>query len=196
MPPRQIIFGKKFKTPLCKVRELVLAYDVQANNKTSRTRAFYTLDIGPNNGGTGHSVFKLLTKQMVITQRCKPVPMPDDVIKVVNKMGKDEGMPNGMNFSNIQKKSTLDDLYGDLDSQDDTSCAPNKSWDILKDGDQIDQKTIVYNDAVDDDKIDDLNKEDALHLQDGLANNNGNNNNNIEHGGVINQQAKQKIFWC
>ena len=28
MSPRQIIFGKKFKTPLCKMGELVLAYDV------------------------------------------------------------------------------------------------------------------------------------------------------------------------
>ena len=71
--------------------ELVLAYDMQANNKTSQPRAFCALYIGPNDGGTGHSVFKLSTKQMIITPRCKPVLMPDNMIEVVNKMGKDEG---------------------------------------------------------------------------------------------------------
>ena len=28
MSQRQILFGKKFKTPLCKIGELVMAYDV------------------------------------------------------------------------------------------------------------------------------------------------------------------------
>ena len=84
MSPRQIIFEKKFKTPLCKMGELVLVYDVQANNKTSQPRAFYALYIGPNNEGTSHSVFKLLTKKTIIAPRCKPVPMPDNVIGVVN----------------------------------------------------------------------------------------------------------------
>ena len=55
-----------------------------------------------------------------------------------------------------------------------------------KDGNKIDQKNIVYDDAVNDDKINDLNKEDTLHLKDGLANNNNNNNNNTKHVGVIN----------
>ena len=47
MSLRQILFGKKFKTPLCKMGELVLAYDIRANNKTSRPRAFYALYIEP-----------------------------------------------------------------------------------------------------------------------------------------------------
>ena len=88
IPPRQIIFGKKFKTPLCKMGELVLAYDVKSNNKTSKLRALYALYIRPNDGSTGHSVFKLSTKSMIVTPRCKPIPMLDDVIEVVNKMGK------------------------------------------------------------------------------------------------------------
>ena len=83
MSPRQILFGKKFKTPLCKIGELVMAYDVRANNKTSRPRTFYTLYIGPNDGGTGHSVFKLWTKQLLTTPKCKPVPMPEDVFQHV-----------------------------------------------------------------------------------------------------------------
>ena len=50
MSLRQLIFGKKFKTLLCKIGELVLAYDFQANNKTSGPRVFYALYIGPNDG--------------------------------------------------------------------------------------------------------------------------------------------------
>ena len=52
MSPRQILFGKKLKLPLCKMGELVLAYDVKSNKKTSKPRAFYALYIGPNDEGT------------------------------------------------------------------------------------------------------------------------------------------------
>ena len=100
-------------------------------------------------------------------------------------------MPDRIHFRNILKESTIDDMYGDVDSQDGSSCSSNKSWDMSKDGGQIDQKNIAYNDAVDDDKIDDLNKEDVLHFCDGLADNNNDNdddNNYIKHGRVINQQ--------
>ena len=61
MSPRQILFGKKFKTPLCKIGELVIAYDVTSSNKTTDLRAFFALYIGPNDSGTGHIVFKLAT---------------------------------------------------------------------------------------------------------------------------------------
>ena len=66
---RQILFGKKFKTLLCKIGELVMAYDVTANNKTTIPRAFYALYIGPNGSGTGHQVFKLLLKRLVTTPK-------------------------------------------------------------------------------------------------------------------------------
>ena len=66
--------------------ELLLSYDVKSNNKTSKPRVFYALYIRPNDGGTGHSVFKLSTKAMIVTPRYKPIPipMPDDVILIVN----------------------------------------------------------------------------------------------------------------
>ena len=72
---------------------------------------------------------------------------------------------------------------------------------MLKDGGLIDQKTISHNNAVNDDKIDDLNKEndlneeDGLHLCNGLADNNNNddnNNNYIKQRGVIYQQDGQE----
>ena len=62
MSPRQITFGKKFKTLLCKMRELVLAYNVLFSNKMLKTRAFYALYIGLYDWDTDHSVFKLSTK--------------------------------------------------------------------------------------------------------------------------------------
>ena len=80
--------------------ELVLAQDVTSNNKTSKPRVFYALYIGPNDGGTGHSVFKLGTKSMIVTPRCKPIPMPNNVIQLINQMGKDDGSPEeGIVFS-------------------------------------------------------------------------------------------------
>ena len=166
--------------------ELVLAYDVQSNNKTSKPRAFYVLYIGPNDGGKGHLVFKLSTKSMIVTPRCKPVPMPDDVIEVVKQMGEDNGSPDGIVFRNIRKESTMENIYGDVDSQDNSSCASNKSWNIRKDGVQEDQKTIVYNNAVDDNEVDDLNKN-LLHLCNGLGNKINDDNNKheyIKQGGV------------
>ena len=91
MSPRQVLFGKKFETPLCKMGKLVLAYNVTSNNKTSKLRAFYALYIGPNNAGTGHSVFKLGTNSMIVKPRCKPIPMSNDVIQLIKQMGKDMG---------------------------------------------------------------------------------------------------------
>ena len=127
MSSRQIIFGKKLKTPMCKMGELVLAYDVLSNNKASKPRAFYALYIGPNDGNTGHSVFKLSSKKMIITPICKPIPMPDNVIEVVNQMEEDDGSPDGIVFCNIHKESTVNDMYGDVNSQDSSSCASDKS---------------------------------------------------------------------
>ena len=156
MSPRQILFGKKFKTPLCKIGKLVMAYDVTANNKTTRPRAFYALYIVPNDSGTGHQVFKLASKRLVTTPKCKHVPMPDDVIEVVNDMGKQEGMPNGIQFHNIHHKSTLADFYADEDLNDDDSCALVTDWDLSKKPEE-DLKKITFDDHVDDDEVEDFN---------------------------------------
>ena len=124
--------------------------------------------------------------------------MSNNVIEVVNQMGIDEGMPDVIVFGNIFKESNLDDMYRDVNSKGDSICVSNKSWIMSKNGDQEDQKNIVYDDAVDDNKIDNLNKEDVLHLHDGLADNNNNddnNNNYIKHNGVINQQDGQEIHF-
>ena len=62
MSLRQMLFCKKFKTPLYKIGELVMVYNVTASNKTTHPRAFFVLYIKPIDNGTGHIVFKLSTK--------------------------------------------------------------------------------------------------------------------------------------
>ena len=57
--------------------------------------------------------------------------MAEDVVKVVNKMGKQEGMPDGIQFHSIHHESTLSDLYADEDGHDDDdddSCASDNNW--------------------------------------------------------------------
>ena len=127
MSPKQMIVGKKFKTPLCKMGEFVLTYDVQSNNKASKLRAFYALYIRPNDGDTGYSVFKLSTQSMIVTPRCKPISIPDNVIEAVNQIGENNGSPDGIVFHNIHEESTVEDMYGIIDSQDDSSCVSDNS---------------------------------------------------------------------
>ena len=69
----------------------------------------------------------------------------------------------------------MEDLYNNVNSQDDSSCSSDKSWDMKKDGDQEDDKNIVYDDDLEQDKINDLNK-DLLHLRNGLGDNTNDGN--------------------
>ena len=126
---------------------------------------------------------------MIVTPRCKPIPMPDNMIAVVNQMGKDKESPEGIVFCNIHKELTVKDLYGNVDSQDDSSCASDKTWDTKKDGGQNDDKNIVYDDDMEQDEINDLNK-DLLLLRNGLGDNINDANNEhqyIEEGGILNE---------
>ena len=64
---------------------------------------------------------------------------------------------------------------------------------MRKDGGQEDRKTIVYNDIVDDDEVDNLNK-DLIHLRSGFGDNANKFNNKqecIKQGRVVNEQDKQ-----
>ena len=150
-----------------------MAYNMTSSNKTTDPRAFFVLYIGPNNIGTGRIVFKLRTKRLVTTPKCKPKPMAEDVVKVVNEMGKQEGMPDGIQFHNIHHKSTLLDLYVDkVGHKDDNSCASNKDWKD-KNNPEDDLKNLVSDMVVNidevDDLVDDLNSRDAIHLNDKLG---------------------------
>ena len=56
LSPRKILFGKIFKSPLCKIGELMMAYDVKTSDRILHPRAFYALYTGPNDNSTSHSV--------------------------------------------------------------------------------------------------------------------------------------------
>ena len=124
--------------------------------------------IGPNDSGTGHQVFKLATKKLVTTPKCKPVPMPDNVIKVVNVMGKQDKMKNRIQFHNIHHESTLSDLYSDKDFNADSSCASDADWDLDKKPEE-DLKKTTFDDHIDDDEVKDLNidNKDIPYVNDG-----------------------------
>ena len=55
--------------------------------------------------------------------------MAEEVVKVVNNIGKQEGMSDSIQFHNIHHKSTLSDLYADeVCHKDDNSCASDEYW--------------------------------------------------------------------
>ena len=168
MSPNQILFGKKFNTPLCKIGELVMVYDVTADNKTTIPRAFYALYIGPNNSGTCNQVFKLSTMRIVTSLKCKSIPMPDNIIEVVNDLGRQDGMPSGIEFRNIHHESTLADLFADKDLNDDNSNASHNDWGLNKNH-KVDLQKITFDNHVDGTEVQDLNiaNEDILQLYDG-----------------------------
>ena len=89
-----------------------MVYNVIArtSNKTTHSRAFLTFYIGPSDSGTGHKVFKLSTKLLVTTPKCKPKPMAEDIITSVNEIGEREGMSDRIQFQNIHHELTLSNL--------------------------------------------------------------------------------------
>ena len=54
--------------------ELVMAYGNNVRNSTLRPRTFYMICLGPNDNIIGHLIFKLSTKQILITMIDSKVP--------------------------------------------------------------------------------------------------------------------------
>ena len=150
-----------------------------ASNKTIDPRVFFVLYIGPNDSGTGHIFFKLATKQLVTTLNCKPKPMAKDIVEVVNEMGKQQGMPDGIQFHNIHHKSTLSDLYADEVGQDDNSYASDNDQKDRK-YPQADLKNLVANVGINNDEVNDLEDGDALQLNDGFVGNKDTANDGVQ----------------
>lgn len=139
MSPRQIVMGRHFLTPLCKFGELVLAYDTEASNNTNIPRAFSALYIKPNDNGTGHKVFKIQTKRVVSTPKCKPKPMTQDFNKIINNLGEEEGVADGIQFLDVHGKATLMDLYPD-EENDDESCVSDDDYEFPDYGNKTDEE--------------------------------------------------------
>ena len=118
------------------------------------------------------------------------MPMPQDLIQVVNEMGRQEGMLDAIKFCNIHKESSLLDLYIDDDFQEDKSCVFDtcNSNQKKEENTEKDLKKLEFDINVDDNEIKDLNDEHALHLNDGLADN---TNTDIEDIEFINKNDDQ-----
>ena len=117
-----------------------------------------------------------LTNYMVDSQ----VSITEDVIQVVNDMVKQEVIPGGIQFRNIHHELILLDLFTNNDIYDNDSYASDADWKVGKKPETHLEK-IVFNIDVDNNEIDDLNDENAIHLKDGLADD---NNTDIEDSGV------------
>ena len=65
--------------------ELVIAYNTNNGNDTVRPNTSYVLYIGPKNNGISYLIFKLSTKQILITMKYQTVPVSEDLIEVINK---------------------------------------------------------------------------------------------------------------
>ena len=91
--------------------------------------------------------------------------MPDDVIEVVNNLGIQGGMPNGIQFCNIHQESIVADLFADEDLHNDNSCAFDNDWGLNKNPEE-ELKKITFDDHVNKNEVQDLNitNEDIPHL--------------------------------
>ena len=111
----------------------------------------------------------------------KPKPMTEDVVKVVNNIGKQEGMPAGIQFHNIYHRLTLSDLYADkVGHKDDNSCVSDDNWKDRKNP-EIDLKNLVANVGISSDEVDDLDNKEAIHLNDGFCDIQDIVNNGVQH---------------
>ena len=65
--------------------KLVMTYDNNARSNKLYPRTLDALYIGLNDNGTDRLILKLSTKQVLNTMKYKLVPMPQDLIEIINK---------------------------------------------------------------------------------------------------------------
>ena len=98
--------------------------------------------------------------------------MPNDVIQLINQIGIDDGSPEeGIVFHNVHHELHVEDMYRDVDPDDNSNNASSTSWDNKNHGDvQNDDENILNHnhDNVEDDEVKDLMK-DQLQLWSGFG---------------------------
>jgi hypothetical protein len=80
------------------------------------------LYIGEADNGSGHIVFKLDTKQPVSVNRIPTIPTTEAIIKTVNDIGDGESQPEGVEFSDMHGRITLEDFAAN-DNDDDSNAS-------------------------------------------------------------------------
>jgi hypothetical protein len=151
LSPREIVTVKNFRCPSIKIGQYVQGH-TGGSNSTDQERSVDALYIGWADNGSGHTVFKLNTKQPVSVNRVTIIPTSEATIKTVNDIGEHQNQPEGIEFSDLNGRITLQD-FADNDNDEDSNAS---------DGDfTLDEE---YNDEVAD--------EIALEEEDGSVGNN------------------------
>jgi hypothetical protein len=120
--PRELITGKKLRVLEHHIGQYVQGH-TGGNNDTGKERSVDALYIGRANNGSRHVVFKLSTKQCVSVNRVTAITPTADHIKLVEDIAEAENQPEGLKFSNINGKVTLDDFIDGINDDGDDSNA-------------------------------------------------------------------------
>ena len=120
-----------------------------------------SLYISRADNGSGHWVFKLDTKQPISVNRITSVPMLADFMDRINKMGKEDNAPDGIQIGDAEENLTILDFL--TETGDDDSNASDESFKHEKSyqkeyNDQLKEESRFMKMTVDKDKLDGNNK--------------------------------------
>jgi hypothetical protein len=115
--PREIVTGKKFRCPTIKIGQYLQGHTGRTNS-TKDERSIDALYLGRSDNGSGHSVFKLSTKQVVYINRITEIPTSEATKKIINDIGDEEKQPEGIEFSDINGRITLQDFANNVNDKD------------------------------------------------------------------------------
>jgi hypothetical protein len=121
LSPREIVTGKKFRCPSIRVG-LYFQGHIGGSNSTDQERSVDALYIGRADNGSGHVVFKLNTKLPVSVNRVTVIPTSEATIETINDIGEQESQPEGIEFSDLNGRITLQD-FADNDNDDDSNAS-------------------------------------------------------------------------
>jgi hypothetical protein len=123
LSPREIVTGKKFRCPSIRIGQYVQGH-TGGTNDTGEERSIDSLYLGRADNGSGHEVYKLSTKQLVSVNRVTEIPTTDDMIDTVNDIAEQEAQPEGIEFSDMHGRITLQDFAAN-DNDDDSNASDN-----------------------------------------------------------------------
>jgi hypothetical protein len=141
LSPREIVTGKKFRCPSIKIGQYVQGH-TGGTNDTDKERSVDSLYIGRADNGSGHVVFKLNTKQPISVNRVTIIPTTEATIKTVNDIGEQENQPEGIEFSDMHGRITLQDFAAN-DNDDDSNASDDDFKMDEEYQDEIDEEVVL-----------------------------------------------------
>jgi hypothetical protein len=189
LSPREIVTGKKFRCPSIRIGQYVQGH-TGGTNSTDKERSIDSLYIGRADNGSGHQVFKLNTKQPVSVNRVTIIPTSEATIQTVNDIGEQEQQPDGIEFSDINGRITLQD-FAENDNDDDSN-ASDDDFDIDEEHEEEEraESALEEDEGILED-VDPDSQED--HFQTPIQQHNTNVSNNNEPTSVVIHKSKRTI---